>query len=389
MWRYKGRRADLLNGLYKGYQFPIFLIINDTMTTPWSWRLGLPFESTKVADPSLTWNRKLWGGEIAFARSALITPGRGDPMVSCVIDVPSNVQLTHDKIRFALRSLRFEHPSIASKVVWHPPAEPADARFIYEAPASEEQVTSWLDSIAFVREGASEVEATLSALRIELARADAPRTSDELKLYHITPHASKPQVHGILLYLKHTIFDGVAAWQVLDCVLEQLSRILGQSPGHSSSPIEWGTEVSRLARPVADRVAHPWSPGDLHSEWPIVKRMNKILDHPSVSAGLVSIDACAPNCFYSLSRRPSAYQFLTWTHSGAAPTSLQRHFPKPLLKVSSVLLVSTVARYFLFSSRQYSSLACASAHQPVVASTVSRFPITLSISVPESLPVAR
>lgn len=226
-----------------------------------------------------------------FAQASLFTPGQTDVMISCTIDVPSNLHLTHQHIRSATRALRFSHPSIASKVVWPPgPPNVAEAKFAYESPASEEQVTSWLDSVVLTYNksddegvGAKDVETSMSALRIDLGRADIARTDDQLKIFHVLPHAQKPQVHGIMFYLRHALFDGVAAWEVMDCWLQELSKVAGTSP---DLPFAWGTEVSRLARSVADRTSRPWSPSDLHTDWPILKYMNEVLERPSVSYNL-------------------------------------------------------------------------------------------------------
>jgi len=212
-------------------------------------------------------------------------------MISCTIDVPSGLHLTHQDIRSATRALRFSHPSIASRVVW-PPGLPnvAEAKFVYESPVSEEQVTSWLNSVVFLNHGSTgelgeldDVEAALSALRIDLGGADAVRTDDQFKLFHVVSRIEKPHVHSILMYLRHALFDGIAAWQVLDCWLQELSQVIGRLPELVTLPLKWGTESSRLSRPVSDRTERPWSPSDLHGDWPIVKHMHKILDSPSVS----------------------------------------------------------------------------------------------------------
>jgi hypothetical protein len=261
------------------------------MTSPWSWMPGALFESTQASDASRTWSRKLWGGEMIFAQGSLLTPGRSDLLISCTIDVPSNLHLTHQHIRSATRALRFSHPSIASKIVWPPgPPNVVEAKFAYEAPASEEQVISWLDSVVLTDNksdiegvGAKDVETSLSALRIDLGRADIARTDDQLKIFHVLPCAQKPQVHGIMLYLRHALFDGIAAWEVMDCLLQELSKVTGTSPDPIALPFAWGTEVSRLARSVADRTSRPWSPSDLHTDWPLLKHMNEVLEHPSVS----------------------------------------------------------------------------------------------------------
>ena len=231
---------------------------------------------------------------MVFAHASLVTPGRSDVLISCTIDVPSNLPLTHQHVRSATRALRFSHPSIASKVAWPPgPPNVAEAKFAYESPASEEQVTSWLDSVVYVHSGSAgqagdtkDVETLLSALRIDLGRVDVARTDDQLKLFHVVPCAQKPQVHGVMLYLRHALFDGMAAWEVMDCWLQELSQVSGTSPDPVILPFEWGTEVSRLARSVADRTSRPWSPSDLHNDWPLLKRMNEVLERPSVSNDL-------------------------------------------------------------------------------------------------------
>lgn len=159
---------------------------------------------------------------------------------------------------------------------------------MYESPSSEEEVTAWLDTVVTARDdltnAAGGMYGAIEALSSELGQASAVRTQDQLRLYHITPASDTPQVHGFLMYLKHCLFDGIASWQALGCFLQELALSLGRSTKAEATPLEWGTEFSRLARPVSDRVAQPWAPVDLHGNWPIVKRMNEVLTHPSVSA---------------------------------------------------------------------------------------------------------
>lgn len=220
---------------------------------------------------------------MVFAQASLATPGRGDIQISCIIDIPEGVAFDHRHVRSAMRSLRFTHPSTASKVAWPPgPPNPAEAKFEYASPASEEQVNAWLDTVVQTTTNASDVEATLSTLRVSLARLDAPRTDDQLKLYHVLPSPEKPYRHGILLYARHALFDGMAAWEVLDCYLQELAQVSGKESNALIAPLEWGTENVRLARAVADRTERKFAPTDLHGEWPVVKRMHQILGKPSV-----------------------------------------------------------------------------------------------------------
>ncbi|KAF7982892.1 hypothetical protein HWV62_25144 [Athelia sp. TMB] len=258
------------------------------MSTPWSWSPGPAFSDTIVGDPARTWNRKFWGSEHAFARPAALTPGRADIIVAC--DIRGCPQATHSQVRAAVRALRFAHPSIASTMAWS--ADQSEGRFQYEAPAGEAQVSSWLDAVVIprgglVREGV-DVQAAIEELSSELSHAHAPRTRDQFKLYHLLPSPTAPDEHGFLLYMKHSLFDGVAAWQALDCFLHELSAILGRAAKDEpeATAFEWGTEYARLARPVSDRVDKPWTPADMHADWPTVKRMTEVLSRPTTSFGL-------------------------------------------------------------------------------------------------------
>lgn len=128
----------------------------------------------------------------------------------------------------------------------------------------------------------------INVLSSELSHAQALRTKDLLKLYHLTPSATAPDAHGFLMYMGHSLFDAIAAWQALDCFLHELGIILSRcSNGEpAEAALEWGQEHARLARPVSDRVSKPWTPADLDIDWPMVKRLNKVLSHPSTDYGL-------------------------------------------------------------------------------------------------------
>ena len=247
----------------------------------WSWFPGPAFDTPEGTDPSKIWNRKLWGGEILFAYMSKMGTGRHNLQISCIMDVPDGVAFSHQHVRAAMRCLRFAHPSIASKVVWPPgPPNPAEAKFQYASPVSEEQVNAWLDTVVVqITNSSSDVETALSSLQIALARLDAPQTDDQLKIYHVLPSPLKPCTHGILLYAKHVLFDAIAAWEALDCYLQELALLSGNA---LMAPLDWGTEYIRLARAVADRTEHKFEPADMHGDWPELKRAQQIKGKPIV-----------------------------------------------------------------------------------------------------------
>ncbi|KZP25041.1 hypothetical protein FIBSPDRAFT_402912 [Athelia psychrophila] len=252
--------------------------------SPWSWSPGPPFPSTRVVDPARTWNRRLWGGEIIFAQGTRQQPGRGDGMVSCSIEPPSS--LSHAHVRAAFRHLRFKHPSIASQVAWSEGDK--EARFMYEAPRDEFHVEAWLDATTFERTYTPglglDVEASLEHWRSELAHAHCPRTNHLLTLYHISPSGSNSgAAHGLLLYAHHSLFDGIAAWQVLGCVLSEIACVIGGGDERAWAPLAWGEEYARLARAVPDRTETKWEMEDMNQEWPAVKHMQAVLQRPSVN----------------------------------------------------------------------------------------------------------
>ena len=259
----------------------------------WSWFPGPAFDTPEGADPSKIWNRKLWGGEILYAYISRISPGQRDLQISCIMDIPDGVAFSHQHVRAAMRCLRFTHPSIASKVVWPPgPPNPAEAKFQYASPVSEEQVNAWLDTVVVqITNNSSDVEAALSSLRVALARLDTPRTDDLLKLYHVPPSPLKPFTHGILLHAKHALFDAIAIWEALDCYLQELALLSGKELNALMAPLDWGTEYVRLARAVADRTERKFEPADMHGEWPGIKRMQQIMDKPFVRSIFFELSA--------------------------------------------------------------------------------------------------
>lgn len=214
-------------------------------------------------------------------------------MIRSTIVVPNTHQLSHAHVRCAFRKLRFEHPSIASKIMWN--ESYADGKFVYEAPRDEAQIEKWLDDVVSLREATTQlgVEDLLHAELQELGRLDAQRTNDELKLYHISSSSSSSNhlknQHIFLLYLRHTLFDGIGSWEAMGCFLSELAKALASSPAVPEE-LAWGTEFDRLARAVPDRVGKDaqWTPKDLQQNWPLVTRVKEIIARPTVSCAITT-----------------------------------------------------------------------------------------------------
>ncbi|KAF7972386.1 hypothetical protein HWV62_18104 [Athelia sp. TMB] len=297
-------------------------------TSPWSWT-----PAPTPASPN-TWTRRLWGGEHVFAHAARAQPGRGDGMVSCTLRVPAppSLALTHAHVRQAVRRLRWDHPSVASRVDWPPEGEP---RFVYAAPTSEADVDAWLDAIVFLRvprEGEG-VDGALDALRAELGHAECARAPHELVVHHVP--AAEGEEHGLLLYLRHTVFDGLAAWQVLGALIANVAAALGTP----APELQWGEECARLARAVPDRIANTFEEGDMAREWPLVSRMHAVLERPSVRPALPPLSPL-PSFPLTLTSTPTLTHPRTQTsfglptpHPHARPAGtawFRRTYPAPL-----------------------------------------------------------
>ncbi|KAF7976160.1 hypothetical protein HWV62_7481 [Athelia sp. TMB] len=256
-------------------------------TTPWSWLPGPIFPNSAPASDRVR-SRKLWAGEAIFARGALQKPGRADIMVHVEVEAPTSHPLTHSHVRAAVRKLRWEHPSVASKILWN--HDYSDGKYVYEAPASEGDVDAWLDAVVYLKEaGPAGVDARMQEELTRLGRLDTKRTNDEFQLYHFTPNSTSDPAnkHIFVMYLRHTLFDGVGSWEAMGSFLSELALVLA-APVPNREQLQWGAELTRLARAVPDRIGAEgqWSQKDLHGNWPLVKKMKEVLARPSTSFGI-------------------------------------------------------------------------------------------------------
>ncbi|KAF7980081.1 hypothetical protein HWV62_39880 [Athelia sp. TMB] len=265
-----------------------------TTLSPWAWLSGPVFPNFKPAstDGSRIRSRKLWSGEVLFAKGALLAPGRADLIVRATLSLPILQDNAHERVRAAVRTTRWNHPSIASRIAWND--DYSEGKFVYEAPSDDAAISAWLDQVVFLRHvGVEGVEKTRDGLLAELASSGARRTGDEFKLYHIAPSSSGFPVeyeekHEIVMHLRHALFDGIAGWEALSVYLAALATAL-DAPSHALTvPFEWGAELERLARPVPDRVAQEaqWSPDDLHGNWPLIQKVKDIIARPGSNYGI-------------------------------------------------------------------------------------------------------
>ncbi|KZP13013.1 hypothetical protein FIBSPDRAFT_1049718 [Athelia psychrophila] len=266
----------------------------ESTPSPWSWLPGPVFpnyQPAAVGGHQSVRSRKLWGSEVLFAKGALLAPGRADVIIRTTLSLPAPQKNTHERVRAALRTMRWNHPSIASHVAWD--KDFVEGKFVYEAPKDETAVSHWLDQVTFLRQAGEEgVEKATDGLLSELASLSTKRTGYELKLYHVTPSSSETsgtrnrEKHEIIMYFRHELFDGVGAWEAVGIYLSELAATLGAPSGTSS--LEWGKELERLARPVPDRAgpAAQWSPKDLHGDWPLIQRVKGVIARPGSDYGV-------------------------------------------------------------------------------------------------------
>ena len=217
-------------------------------------------------------------------------PGVIDIVLSCQIS-PSPAGhhvLDHQLIRSAVRALRFEHPTIASRYAWPVirsgrPFGPEEGRFAYEVPHSECDVQLWLSEVVFDRSdalaGSVNIEGAISSVRRELGTALASPPHTMFQLHHVP---SLTESHGIILRLAHTLFDGIGAFQVVDLFIAKLAQFLasGSTP---ELPLAWGEEVSRLAGPVPDRSKVPWSEEKMEQDGDMMKKLHEALGFAPVT----------------------------------------------------------------------------------------------------------
>ncbi|EJT99544.1 hypothetical protein DACRYDRAFT_17233 [Dacryopinax primogenitus] len=267
------------------------------MSSPWSWQQGPPPFLASAPLPedvkSRTWNRALWGGELAFAIGTLVNPGFSDMLLCCHLSLSSvsSTKLTIDHVRRATRALRWSHPGIATTIAFPSFTSMADfkpdqGRLLYQAASGEEEVGDWLnegvfDDSAYLKSAGGDLDGALDALKKDIGAITAPRNKWMLKVHFIGD--SELGKYGILIQTGHTIFDGIGTFEVLDLWLHELAQVL---PQKKDSGCQWGEEAVRLAKAVPDRSAAPWSAEPTPPEHPILKEIGESLKMAPVQFGL-------------------------------------------------------------------------------------------------------
>ncbi|KZO94463.1 hypothetical protein CALVIDRAFT_202662 [Calocera viscosa TUFC12733] len=264
------------------------------MSSPWSWQQGPPsflaFAGLPDELTARTWNRALWGGELAFAIGTLLNPGFSDMLLCCHIDGPSTAGLTMAHVRRATRALRWSHPGIAATIAFPPFTSIADfkpdqGKLVYQTATGEKDVTDWLDEVVFDKSSyltaaEADLDRALDALKTDLGAITMPRTQWMFKVNYIGDADSNK--HAVMIQTGHTIFDGIGTFEGLDLWLHELAQILTQE----KEGCQWGEEAVRLAKAVPDRLPAPWSAEPTPLDHPVMKEIAASLQMPPVQFGL-------------------------------------------------------------------------------------------------------
>lgn len=240
--------------------------------TPWSWQHP-PFPETHsvpgykfAVSPDKIWYRTPWGVEPLFAISSHLQPGFTDILFSCQVSSRSTRNkrpLSLQAVRGAARLLRYQRPTIASRLAWptlDPEQTPAarDARLVYEEITSEEMVDAWLDEVIFDR---SDTNAHVSTLgeAMDLVMRDVGRGFDSppSTLFHVhVVVAPDGASAGLVARGSHALFD---AFGLTSSVNQLIANIAAIASDEHHRELSWGEELKRLVGSGVDYAVIPWS----------------------------------------------------------------------------------------------------------------------------------
>ncbi|KZT19158.1 hypothetical protein NEOLEDRAFT_989237 [Neolentinus lepideus HHB14362 ss-1] len=277
-----------------------------TQKSPWAWQ-SPPLPSTfSVVSQSLDtpheriWYRKLWGLEASMAVCTYTLPGMADIIISCHLRPPSGslVPIEEALVKSAVRALRFEQPIIATKLAFTD-VEPGDfprpeeGRFVYEVPASEEDVDRWLNEVVTIHTDVSrsytDIDSAVTAVTRDLSSVGSapPTTLFEL---HFVPSVGEDRTCVVILRMGHALFDGIGCWLFLDAFNAKLAWMLGD-PLRAQQKLLWGEEVSRLTGAVPDRLKVPWAPDKIEDDQVMVEKLREAATLPKVATPISTFDS--------------------------------------------------------------------------------------------------
>ena len=216
----------------------------------------------------------------------LATAGWPDMLVSVHLEIESTAQpLTTSIVREALRLLRFEHPVIAYRLahLQPPPGSPSpfgEPRLVYEIPASERDIDTWLSDIVVDRSDTLEtvggdMASAIATVRRQAAGAIPTYRPSQLDVHCII--SSDGRNVGLVVRFGHIAFDGIGAFSFLDTIIRKFAEMITdyQTP---RPPCSWGEEVARLAPSVVDNLRIPWIADGPKAETLVGKRVYESLE---------------------------------------------------------------------------------------------------------------
>lgn len=245
------------------------------MSSPYSWcapptpdTLILPDGTAFHTDSTRSWYRAPWSIEGATATLGALLPGWADIILSVQLDAPTETPITANVVRSALRSLRFEQPVIATRLAFHPapagsPVPFGNGVLVYETPASEVEVNTWLDDVITDRADALDVVGgdTRDAVALvyrETSKALEAYRSSQLEVSCIPTQDGHSG--GLVLRCGHVAFDAAGAFEVMDSLIRKIAEVLAAKDAARES-LAWGEETQRLAPSAVDLTRIPWTPG--------------------------------------------------------------------------------------------------------------------------------
>lgn len=220
----------------------------------------------KPFDPDRTWHRSQQPVEIDFTMAAAGVPGVPDAISSIHVSLPASTKfnLTINTVKAAVRRLRFDHPAIALELGWSAPEPAPDhAQFVYEAPASEEEVAEWLSrAVVEDKEILGACQGDLGEATDSLIREAGKGAIFSKPVFKVTLVSSPPsagvQSYGLVFEPSHSVFDGIGTFQMINLCVEHITFYLAAVDDDAQfPPIPWGDEVSRLPVAVFDDIPTP------------------------------------------------------------------------------------------------------------------------------------
>jgi hypothetical protein len=167
--------------------------------------------------------------------------------INAAVEIQSNAQQISEGLfevafREAWQRLRFQFPTIASKVEYDPATK--TSKKIYNVPQSEEEVKAWLDNTFFLETG--------SRTARDSANEDTPL--GEYASLHFFRHKNE-DTEGLtkwtlLFRSHHDIVDGLGTFRILNHLFTFAAEYIEKKASNDPKPINFAEEFIRLSLPL-------------------------------------------------------------------------------------------------------------------------------------------